>query len=150
MYRDREGRVRITHPDRDPRGRGIASLLTSELYGLRSAVDLHTQKQFDRKRDLLGKIKRSKKEAAELAELTVKLGSLDFTTQSVSDPLFAPFVDAMSAVEREHGWLLPTLTSDQRTERELEAKSIAATLAGGLTKERSRPKKRIKRRTSKE
>jgi ABC-type cobalamin/Fe3+-siderophores transport system ATPase subunit len=148
MHRDKDGHVRITHPDRDPRGRGVASLLTSELYGLRSAVDLHTQEQFDRKRELLGKVKRSKKEASELAELTIELGSLDFTTQSVSDPLFAPFVDAMSEVEREHGWLLPTLNSEQRAERESAAKSIASTLLGDGPRGRSSHKKRDKRRKS--
>jgi predicted ATPase len=150
MYRDDEGHIRITHPDKDPRGRGVASLLTSELYGLRSAVDTFTQTQFDRKRELLSKERRSKKEDAELADLTVKLGSLDFTTQSVSDPLFGPFVEAMSAAEREHGWLLPALTDNQRRERESDAKSIASALVEGINQTSSRPKTRIKTSKAKE
>ncbi len=94
--RDEEsGRVVAVQPDRDPRGMGVAALLTSEIYGLRSQLDLQTLELLERKRALASKEKLSAMERDELAKLTVELGGAD-ATLAVRDPLYPLFVEAMT------------------------------------------------------
>jgi len=46
------GQIIATPPEYDPRGMGVAALLTSELFGLSTTLDIETQKKLDRKREL--------------------------------------------------------------------------------------------------
>ncbi len=48
--REEDGRIIANHPEEDPRGMGIAALLTSDVYGLRSQLDLETQRLLDERR----------------------------------------------------------------------------------------------------
>lgn len=52
MQRNEDGFAFAEHPEEDPQGMGIDGLLTSDVYGLRSALDLETLKKLERKREL--------------------------------------------------------------------------------------------------
>ncbi len=108
-------------PDEDPRGMGVAGVLTSELFGLRSALDLDTQELLERKRRLAVQPpdSRSDEEREELARLNEELRGLDFSLE-VRDPLYRPFVDAMVASGRYPDLSKPVLAPDEAEElREL-------------------------------
>src|SRR2546421_9639 len=56
MQRDNtHGRIYVEMPRENPRGMGVAGILTSELFGLRSALDLPTQKLLDEQQILAAK-----------------------------------------------------------------------------------------------
>jgi predicted ATPase len=120
LRRDEDtGTIKATPPDEDPQGMGVAGLLTSEVYGLRSQLDLHTLHALDRKRELASKSQLSDDERRELDELTQRLGHIDFTL-SVRDPLYQQFARAMAARQREAGLDEPVLSKEQQSElREL-------------------------------
>ncbi|MDJ0278537.1 AAA family ATPase [Sphingomonas sp. 2R-10] len=130
MRRDDTGRVFAFHPDEDPKGMGVAALLTSELYGLRSALDPETLAALDRKRELATKAMLGDEERQELGRLNERLGSLDFTT-TVRDPLYKPFVNAMSRLEVEMGLQAAVLTPEQLRERERLADDVISLLICG-------------------
>lgn len=122
-------------PDEDPRGMGIDAILTSELFGLRSALDLPTLDDLDRKRMLQSIEERSSEEDAELSELTTRLGDLDFTRAS-PDPLYKLFVEKMTESQRELGLLTPILTSAQQEEQRLIAAKVVSELRSGEGQEK--------------
>jgi ABC-type multidrug transport system ATPase subunit len=96
MRRDDGGRIFAEIPDQDPMGMGIAAILTSDIYGLRSDLDLETIRRLDKKRLLATKPDLSHDEKQELAELNKQLAHLGFTS-SFRDPLFEDFEKAMAA-----------------------------------------------------
>lgn len=119
LQRDKkEGRITAKMPNENPRGMGVAALLTSEVYGLRSQLDLETLQLLDRKRELAAKENLTLSEAEDLAQLSTKLRTLDFTN-TVRDPLHKPFVEAMMRLQREEELLEPVLTKEQQ-ERQRE------------------------------
>ena len=98
---EKNGKITAHSPEYDPRGMGVAALLTSELFGLTTTLDLETQKKLDKKRDLYLKSLESgitDEENEEMRLLTDELGSLDFT-MTVRDPLYDKFVKAMRSRE---------------------------------------------------
>ncbi len=114
MQLDEEtGRVSAEMPDEDPKGMGIAGLLTSEVYGLRSQLDLGTLELLDRKRELAVKETLTDPEKEELAKLNEQLAGLDFTI-TVRDPLYEEFVKAKTKLEIEEGLSVPVLTKEQQ------------------------------------
>jgi predicted ATPase len=129
MRRDGDGRVSAEHPDEDPKGMGVAGLLTSELYGLRSSLDPDTLDALDRKRQLTIKEDKSATDREELAKLNEQLGRLDFT-HTVRDPLYKPFVNAMAQLEKELGLGATVMTPAQVKEREHIAVEIVRALLG--------------------
>ncbi|WP_315757894.1 MULTISPECIES: AAA family ATPase [unclassified Bradyrhizobium] len=130
MQRDENGRVFACHPEEDPKGMGVSALLTSELYGLRSVLDLETLSALDRKRELATKDSLNDAERRELGQLNEHLGGLDFTT-TVRDPLYKPFVNAMSRLEAELGLQTAVLTPEQLRERERLAEEVVSLLVRG-------------------
>ena len=110
-------------PETDPRGMGIAGLLTSDLFGLRAALDLPTLKLLDKKRELAVKQELSPEERIKLDDLNRQLEPLD-AGSSIPDPMFPLFVSSMSRYEKEQGWTEPNLTEEQRTDRIRYALSI--------------------------
>lgn len=119
MRRDDNGRIFAEHPDEDPKGMGVAALLTSEIYGLRSELDPDTMDLLDRKRELAVKKKLNVKEKQELSRLNRHLGELDFT-KTVRDPKYKLFVEAMTEIEKEEGLQVPVLSKEQQDrQREL-------------------------------
>jgi predicted ATPase len=84
-------------PAEDPRGMGVSALLTSDLFGLHSAVDAPTQAMLDRSQELFAEESRTQSEQEELRELTDRLSALGFA-RSIRDPLYEKFVKAVGAL----------------------------------------------------
>ena len=120
MQRDAEtGRISARIPDEDPKGMGVSAILTSELFGLRSALDLETLGMLDEKRRLAIKEDLTAQERERLRELNEKLESIDFT-QAVRDPLYGKFVEAMTRLERREQPQKPVVTPGEiERQREL-------------------------------
>ena len=91
------GKIEAEHPTSDPKGMGIAAILTSEFFGLRSTLDRETLELLDEKRELGNLSKRTQKQEARLEYLNGIIRGLDFTSQ-VRDPLYAEFVRAMTDI----------------------------------------------------
>ncbi len=108
--------VTARHPERHPRGMGVAGLLTSEVYGLRSQLDLDTLELLDEKRALAGKAKRSAADRRRLAELQDVTDEVDLAA-TVRDPLYRVFIEAMQRVEHEEALDSPVLSADERRRR---------------------------------
>lgn len=114
-------------PSKDPAGMGVAALLTSDVFGLRTSLDLPTQGKLDRKRQLL--VKRNSgvltpAEEEKLERLDQELRDLDFT-RTVRDPLYTQFVNAMS---KHEGFNKPVLSIAEREEQARTASEIVEQL----------------------
>ncbi|NVI99782.1 AAA family ATPase [Myxococcus sp. AM009] len=129
MHRESDtGRVAAERPEQAPQGMGVEAILTSDLFGLRSTLDLPTLRLLDEKRKLAVKDTLSEPERERLAELNEQLGDLDFT-RTVPDPLYRPFVRAMSKLQEKGGLLQPVLTPDEVKKKEELADRIVEELA---------------------
>lgn len=117
------GGITAHYPEQDPQGMGIAGLLTSDIYGLRSQLDPITLNLLDRKRELSIKDRLSEDEAKELDLLNQTLSELDFT-KVVRDPLYEPFVKAMSVIEKQRKLRASVLTPEQQEFRRRLVASI--------------------------
>jgi hypothetical protein len=115
-------------PERSPKGMGFEGILTSDMFGFRSALDKPTLDLLDRKRSLSIKKKLTKKEKLEMATLTDKLGSIDFSTV-VRDEYFKLFVQSMAEFEGKEGISGQLLTPQEISRRKEYASKIAAKLA---------------------
>ena len=73
---------------------GIAALLTSDLFDLPTALDLQTQNDLDRMRNLMLKKDRSDKENMELNTLNNSLSDMEFT-MTTRDPLYNKFLEKL-------------------------------------------------------
>ena len=79
----------------------MAALLTSEMFGLSTTIDLETQDKLDRKRSLYLKhqaLGLTEEELDEMRTLSNELGNLDFT-RTIRDPLYDKFVRAIMSRE---------------------------------------------------
>ena len=88
-------------PDRDPRGQGVAGILTSELFGLPTILDKSTQIKLNRKRYLQGKNMRTAlkgKEKEEYLSLKKEMEEYGFYEES-EDYWFKEYIKEMSKVE---------------------------------------------------
>ena len=130
---DKSGRITAQSSSDDPKGMGVAGLLTSEVYGLRSELDLETLGLLDEKRALAAKQKLTEQERARLGELDEHLRGLDFTI-TMRDPLYKRFAEAMAERERAEGLQVPVLTKEQQERQKQLAKEILT----GLTADRDR------------
>jgi predicted ATPase len=129
--RSEQGRAIAEVPDRDPRGMGVAAILTSDLFRLRSTLDAKTQRDLDRQRILSKKDPLTLEEEDELRRLRIRLDGLGFA-QTVRDPLYERFLKAWT--EREDpAWS----ESIQLTPEQLLARSrLAAQIVEQLDKEK--------------
>ena len=131
LARDDEGQIECYEPAEDPRGMGISALLTSELYGLPTALDLETQKLLDDKAVLLVKQRTeglTEQESAKLVALSEQMQNLGFST-SVDDPMYTDFLVAMTEYQNKR---TPDLTPGEREEQ----KHLAAQVIQELLEER--------------
>ena len=127
MRVEESGRVIAEIPDEDPRGMGVAGLLTSELYGLRSQLDSETLSLLDQKRELATKQELGPHEREQLTALNRKLEGLDFS-RVTRDPLYKPYVNAMSQLELRLGLRKMTLTAAEIEARENLAEEVVTEL----------------------
>lgn len=91
-------KVIAEEPDIDPRGLGVAGILTSELFGLSSTLDEETLKLLNRRNELIVKQDANElleNEKEELRSLFSELSSLGINTTD-RDPLYQVFITAMS------------------------------------------------------
>lgn len=125
VQRDGKGLVTAVHPSEDPRGMGIAALLTSDVYGLRSQLDLETQKLLDERRELAASQDLTDTQRRRLTELNKTLDGLDFAI-TVRDPLYQKFVKEMTLRQGRDVAASTILTPEQfRDQRELALKILA-------------------------
>lgn len=90
LYRDESGHVRAVQPDEDPKGKGVAAVLTSDLYGLESQLDLETQDLLEEKYELAFKERKTDADQVRLDYLNSKLTSVD-AMQVIADPVYSAF-----------------------------------------------------------
>jgi len=117
------GRITAQCPSDDPKGMGVAGLLTSEVYGLRSELDLETLGLLDEKRALAAKEALTEGERARLQALDERLRGLDFTI-TLRDPMYKRFAEAMAERERAEGLQVPVLTKEQQKRQKELAKEV--------------------------
>ena len=121
--RDLSGRAVAEIPDQDPRGMGVAAILTSDLFRLRSTLDTETQAMLDRQRILSMKESLTEEEESELRKIKNDLRGLGFN-QTTRDPLYEQFLKAWTQQE-DPAWAQSVeLTPDQRAERARLAERI--------------------------
>jgi predicted ATPase len=95
MQRDDDtGKIYASVPEDDPRGMGFAGILTSDMFGLRSTLDLPTLRLLDEKRQLAIKESLTENEKDRLAHLNRELDDNLGITKVIRDPLYQLFVDA--------------------------------------------------------
>ena len=100
-----------SNPIRNPRGQGIANILTSEYYGLPSSLDKNTQNLLDERLSLAFSSNRLKEEEKQrLSQIEDCLQDLGLTI-SFRDPLYAEF-------ERRRNSQEPPNARDHHEERE--------------------------------
>lgn len=129
------GRITADHPQEDPQGMGVSGLLTSELYGLRSDLDLKTLGDLDLMRELSIKPDLSVEERQVLAVLEGDLEDKAFT-RTTGDPLFDLFAKVMTQVEMEEDLRAPVLSEAERERREDVAIQIARRLKAEFDQKR--------------
>lgn len=88
------GGTTVKTPDVNPKGMGVAGLLTSDLFGLPTTLDPETQTALDRMRQLLYKTNRTECENEELVQLTHELENLGFT-RTTRDPLYDKYIERL-------------------------------------------------------
>lgn len=126
IFYKRNGQVFTKQPEIDPKGMGVAALLTSELFGLASTLDLETQHMIDRKRELMYKVNKTPDDHNEITKIANELGNLDFT-KTIRDPLYEKFI---KAVFRRDEFKKPVLSPSEIMQQEKLADEILDKILG--------------------
>lgn len=98
VFTEANGTIEAIQPETDPKGLGVAGILTSELFGLSSTLDKKTLKVLDRRNELISKQDHTEltpDEKVELNEIFQNLNSLGINTTD-RDPLYQKFIVAIS------------------------------------------------------
>ena len=135
LERHSEGHIVSSHPSSDPKGMGFAAILTSDLFGLRAALDAETLKKIDEKRDLAFKEPKTDEDRRKLAALNEELGRLDFS-KSARDPLYLEYVRAMTEAQEKHPEIAEAApdTETWRVRQEIAADIAKHLLEKGVNK----------------
>jgi SMC domain protein len=94
IFDKKDGITEIRQPEKNPRGMGIAGLLTSDLFDLPTALDSITQDELDEKRRLTFKKDKTQDEKKRLKSLDESLEKLGFT-MTTRDPLYSKFLERL-------------------------------------------------------
>ena len=94
IFGKQDGNTFTKTPDIDPKGMGVAGLLTSELFDLPSTLDPQTQEELNRKRQLFYTSNRTPEQDGELKQLEETLSPLGFT-RTTRDPLYDKFIERL-------------------------------------------------------
>ena len=137
MRRGEGGRVEVDEPMHDPRGMGVAAILTSDIFGLRSTLDVDTQNKLDRQRQLSTKPELTRSEEGELGQLTEELGRLGFWTSS-RDSLYDLFMRKWNERMEDEVSVDVHLTPEQIRAQEEIAARIAEEIAGEIAQKKER------------
>lgn len=125
--RDETGYAVAEPPDQDPRGMGVAAILTSELFRLRTTLDPDTQAALDQQRLLAMKQDLTPDDQAELSRLREVLRGRGFDLTQ-RDPLYQEFLKAWTAQEDARWREAVELTPEQREARSRLAAKIVEDL----------------------
>jgi hypothetical protein len=118
LYRDDEtGIIKETSAERDPRGMGVGSILTSNIFGLDSILDRDTLRIIQRQKELAINFDRTQEEEEEFAEKSREVDQLHLAGD-VRDPDYEEFVRALDAYKRSKGIWGTTLTPEQIRKRD--------------------------------
>jgi len=126
-----EGRAVVETPDHHPRGMGVAAILTSDLFRLRTTLDTATQERLDRRRILVMKNDRSNEEDEELRALHRVLDGLGLS-RTTRDPLYELFIEAWTKQEDPNWRRQVQLSPEQRRDRMRLATEIVNRLRGEM------------------
>jgi energy-coupling factor transporter ATP-binding protein EcfA2 len=137
MYKDESTHhISARIPDHDPKGMGVSGILTSDLFGLRSDLDLETLKLLDEKRDLSVKENLTDEDKRRLGELRDALKDLDLEAR-VRDPMFRDFVKARTVEESGKTRKIVLTPEEQKIRQELALRALEE-----VKKERERESER--------
>lgn len=98
------GKTKVTaeQPDIDPRGLGVAGILTSELFGLPTTLDLPTQELLNKRNELVAKQFKGKLTEIEQEELKLIFDNLN-SDKGISftykDPIYQMFIKLIGDLE---------------------------------------------------
>jgi ABC-type uncharacterized transport system ATPase subunit len=123
LRRDEDGAAVAERPIEDPKGMNFSTILTSDLFRLRSTVAPKIQKKIDRQRELTYTTDRTQKQNKELQSLNAELQDLGFTRSS-RDPLYEQFVKAWTLRQNQDWVESVKLSPEQRCEQERLALQI--------------------------
>ena len=115
-----DGVVTAVTPDVDPKGLGVAGILTSDLFGLKTTLDMPTQALLNRRNELMAKQfkkKISKKETAELNSLYIKLNQDKGISSTFKDPIYQKFIQL---VGDQKEFLITEDTTNQQLQKQNE------------------------------
>lgn len=130
IQKEKDGSITSHHPVSAPRGMGFQAILTSEFFGLRSAIDNETLSKIDEKRALSFKEDKTEADQRKIVKLDQELGKLDFS-KAVRDPLYLEYVRAMTQAQNDDPTLAePVPTVDDWQRRQQVAKDILKRLRG--------------------
>tara|TARA_R110002096_G_scaffold51665_19_gene135078 strand:- start:2865 stop:4574 length:1710 start_codon:yes stop_codon:yes gene_type:complete len=127
-------RVVASFPEEAPRGMGYAAIVTSDMFGINSALDKTTTDELEKQRILGGKLKLSSEEQRELDELNEKLNLLGFRF-SHPDEEYGRFLRARQTILAEQypdlatGELIDAAKALSQEERETLAREIVQRIA---------------------
>lgn len=116
--RTSDGYIYAEQPRENPQGMGISGILTSELFGLRTALDVPTQELLDEQQELVVRDNLSSEELERLEELTEKLDDLGFTTAE-DDPRYKEFLTRLYHHQNAVFQKPVVLTPEQRKEQDV-------------------------------
>lgn len=116
-------RVTVAEPYQNPCDLSIATLLTSELYGLRATVAPEKLELLDKKRLLASKERLTSAEKQDLKELTEQVGGLDASV-TMRDPIYARFAEAMTVLGYSQDILSATQSPEEVKKQQKLAKEI--------------------------
>jgi predicted ATPase len=125
--RDAEGLAVAEQPEEDPSGMGVAAILTSDLFRLRTTLDTETQTDLDRQRRLAMKATLSPEEETEMSGLQARLRGKGFA-RTIRDPLYEEFIKAWTKREDPAWNEAVQLTPEQRDARARLATEIVEEL----------------------
>ncbi|RKH77487.1 hypothetical protein D7Y13_44045 [Corallococcus praedator] len=106
---------------------GVAGLLTSDVYGLRSQLDSYTLELLDEQRRLAARSQLSKQERESLRRLTTAVDGLGFG-RATRDPDYEQFLIAMASWRDQRGLTGSYLTPEQKLREEQAAAAIVAAI----------------------
>ena len=131
LERSPAGEISALEPIEDPQGMGVGSLLTSDVYGLRSQFDIETYELIERKRVLAAKDKLTDAERAELADLVQKTSNLASSLLEDPDPDYQEYLRA-----RYH--VTGSLPQPERSQEEvIEDRELAEALVTRILQRKS-------------
>lgn len=93
--------LRSRQPDRDPKGMGVSSILTSEFFDLETSFDMETYKIIQERRTLLALKEKSLNQVERINQLNDTLFEADYTGGDL-DRIYTNFLIALKKIKPEY------------------------------------------------